>query len=89
MSAPAIEAVDLVKKFDDFTADGDRVRYRFPAGAVERIEVELRFQPIAYRWARNLARHPARAPRAFVSYYDAMAASSSHVVARAVRTVVP
>jgi hypothetical protein len=88
-AATEIAVVGAAAGDDDFTADGDRVRYRFPVGAVERVEVELRFQPIAYRWARNLARYAAREPRAFVSYYDAMAASSSQVVARAVRTVVP
>ena len=86
-AAPEIAVVGAAAGDDDFTADGDRVRYRFPAGAVERVEVELRFQPIAYRWAQNLARYAAREPRAFVSYYDAMAVSSSQVVARAARTV--
>ena len=86
-AAPEIAVVGAAAGDDDFTADGDRVRYRFPAGAVERVEVELRFQPIAYRWARNLARYAAREPRAFVSYYDAMAVSSSQVVARTARTV--
>ncbi len=88
-AATEIAVVGAAAGDDDFTADGDRVRYRFPAGAVERVEVELRFQPIAYRWARNLARYAAREPRAFVSYYDAMAESSSQVVAKTVRTVVP
>jgi len=45
--------------------------------------VELRYQPIAYRWAHNLDRYDAPEPKRFVSYYDATAAASSVVVARA------
>jgi hypothetical protein len=67
-----------------FDADGDRVRYRIaPAGAAGEltVEVALRYQPIAYRWARNLAAYDADEPRRFVSYFDAMADQSSIVVA--------
>jgi len=47
------------------------------------IDVVLRFQPIAFRWARNLAAYDAPEPRRFVSYFDAMAAGSSEMLARA------
>ena len=50
------------------------------------VEVELRYQPISFRWADNLRSYDASEPRRFVSYYDAMAASSSTVLARSVRT---
>ena len=88
-AAAEIAVVGAAPPTTDFTGDGDRVRYRVPVAAVGTVEVELRYQPIAYRWAQNLARYEAREPRAFVSYYNAMAVSSSQVVARAVRTVVP
>ena len=69
-----------------FVGGGDRVIYRVDVGSATgpfAIEAELRYQPIAYRWARNLASYDAVEPRRFVSYYDQMAAESSVVLARA------
>jgi hypothetical protein len=76
---------------EDFTSDGDRIRYRVPVDTSQTVtvEIELRFQPIGYRWARNLAAYDAPETRKFVGYYDSLASSSSVVVARASRTVVP
>ena len=74
----------------DFTGDGDRVRYLIPLGGAAgpfTIDVELRYQPIGFRWADNLRRYDAPEPRRFVGYYDAMAASSSTVLASAATTV--
>ena len=71
----------------DFSAAGDDVHYAVPVGMAPGplvIEAELRFQPIGFRWADNLRAYDAPEPRRFVSYYDAMAASSSTVLARAV-----
>jgi hypothetical protein len=70
---------------EDFTGDGDRVRYLIDgadAAGPLTIEAELRFQPIGFRWADNLRRYDATEPRRFVSYYDKMAAQSSAVLAR-------
>jgi hypothetical protein len=69
----------------DFTGSGDQVRYRLPAVGPGRylVEVELRYQPIAYRWADNLERYDAPEPATFVHYYKAAASSSSVVVATA------
>ena len=69
-----------------FTGGRDRVRYVVSASAADgpfQIDVELRYQPIGFRWAQNLARYDAPEPRRFVGYFNAMAASSSVVVARA------
>ena len=69
----------------DFTGGGDRVRYQVPvdvAGSY-RVEVELRYQPIAYRWAHNLERYDAAEPARFLKYYQRDAADSSVVVATA------
>jgi hypothetical protein len=73
----------------DFVGEGDRVRYRVPVAAAGPIvvDVELRYQPIAFRWARNLASYTAAEPKAFTSYYDAIAPASSLGVARATRRV--
>ena len=69
----------------DFAGAGDRVRYAVPVSGGGRfsVEVELRYQSIAYRWAHNLEKYDAPEPRRFVGYYDSMAAGSSVVVARA------
>jgi hypothetical protein len=67
----------------DFGGAGDRVRYRVPVtgdGAF-RVDVELRYQPIAFRWARNLEGYDAPEPARFVRYYAAAASDSSVVVA--------
>jgi Cytochrome c554 and c-prime len=76
----------------DFQGGGDRVIYRasVPPGAAGplRIEVDLLYQPIAFRWAHNLDRYAA-APEAarFVRYYDAMSSGSATALARASVTV--
>ena len=67
----------------DFGAGGDRVRYQVPVPASGRftVEVELRYQAIAFRWARNLDAYDAPEPKRFVQYYEALAQESSVVVA--------
>jgi len=68
---------------EDFTGGSDRVRYRVPftTGGAATIDVELRYQTIAYRWARNLERYDAPEPKRFVSFYSATAEGSSVVIA--------
>ena len=86
-----IRSVGEAARDPDFAGGSDRVRYRVPvpgAGALT-VTVELMFQPIGYRWARNLAAYKAPEPQAFVGYFDSMASSSSTVVARAARVVTP
>ena len=72
----------------DFTDAGDRVRYNVPVtgSGPYVVQAELRYQPIAFRWADNLRGYDAPEPRRFVSYYDAMSASSSTVLASASTT---
>src|SRR5688572_11224866 len=69
----------------DFTDAGGRVRYNVAVTGTGpyAIEAELRYQPIAFRWADNLRGYDAPEPRRFVSYYDTMSASSSTVLASA------
>jgi hypothetical protein len=69
----------------DFTGGGDRTRYRVPvaAGGPYRVDVELRYQPVAYRWAHNLERYDGKEPARFLRYYNAGASDSSVVVATA------
>jgi hypothetical protein len=76
----------------DFTGGGDRVRYDIPmpdARGPFAVEVELRYQPIGYRWAHNLESYRAAEPAAFVGYYDAVAERASTVVRRTSATVGP
>jgi hypothetical protein len=75
----------------DFVGEGDRVRYRVPVAATGAltVAVELRYQPIAYRWAQNLASYNAKETSTFVGYYNTMAASSSVIVAKASGRVAP
>ena len=47
------------------------------------VDVELRFQPIGFRWAQNLKPYNAPETQRFAGYYDAMASSSSEMLVRA------
>ena len=64
----------------DFTAGGDRVRYAVPvdeAAGPHTVTAELWFQPIAYRWAENLAEYDTFETQRFVRYYREMAGASA------------
>lgn len=70
---------------DDFADAGDRVSYVVDVAGRQGpfdVDVELRYQPISYRWAENLRVYDAAEPRRFVSFFDSMAASSSAVLDR-------
>ena len=89
-SAPTdIAVVGEASEDGDFSGGSDRVRYRVAvnAGTPITVEVELRYQPIAYRWAQNLAAYDAVEPKRFVGYFNGMASESSTVVASARRTI--
>lgn len=70
---------------DDFRGGSDQVRYRVPvAGRMGpfRVEAELRYQPVGFRWARNLDGYATPETDRFVRYYDAMADDSAVTLAR-------
>lgn len=70
----------------DFAPGSDRVRYVVDVSRGTgpfTVDVELNYQTIAYRWARNLADYKAAEPERFVRYYDAMAAGATARLARA------
>ena len=74
----------------DFGAASDRVRYVVGPGTSDgpyRIEVELRYQTISFRWAWNLNDYEAAEPSRFIRYYNAMSANSSVVLAAAAATI--
>jgi len=72
----------------DFLGGGDRVRYRVPvdgAGPYQ-VHAELWYQPIAFRWARNVGDRPSAEGERFLAAYDRLAATSAAVLARASTT---
>lgn len=70
----------------DFSGGGDRIRYSVDTGKAQgpfRVEAELCYQPIGYRWAVNLKSYNAEEPQRFSKYYEAASAASMQVLARA------
>ncbi len=70
----------------NFTEGGDVVRYSVPLGDAVgpfRVEAELWYQPIGYRWAHNLSGYSAAETQRFVGYYDAAPQSTAIVLAHA------
>jgi hypothetical protein len=75
---------------DDFTGGGDRIHYAIPLTNTQgplRVDVELWFQPISYRWAANLRSYTAFEPQRFTRYYDAMSSGSAVLIDRASATL--
>jgi hypothetical protein len=70
----------------DFSGGLDRIRYIIALDEPEppfRIEAELWYQPISYRWASNLRGYQAPETARFVQYFDAMSSGSAVILARA------
>jgi hypothetical protein len=87
---PDIAVYGQAAKDADFTADGDRVRYGIDVASARGpfiVEVELLFQPIAFRWAQNLDPYDAPETERFLGYYRSMASSSWAPLGRAAVTV--
>ncbi len=86
-TAPSDVAVRGAALADPDFADGwDNVPLRIPvsqAAAPFLVEAELLYQPIGFRWAKNLRSVPGAEPRAFTRAYNALAAVSYQRLARA------
>jgi hypothetical protein len=82
---PQIGVYGDARSDEDFRGASDRVHYAIDVGAAGpfTVDVELRYQSIAYRWAHNLERYDAAEPKRFVKYYEATSSGSSIVVAKA------
>jgi hypothetical protein len=82
---PEIGVVGGAMNDATFAGGGDRVRYEAKVSGAGpfTVDVELRYQPIGYRWAHNLESYAAAETTRFVAYYNAMSADASLVVAKA------
>ena len=70
----------------NFTDAGNLVRYSVNTGDAQgpfRVEAELWYQPIGFRWAHNLSPYKAAEPQRFVGYYDSMGSATAVLLARA------
>ncbi len=68
----------------DFQGGSDTIRYCVEADAAAgpfKIAAVLRYQPIGFRWARNLHAYEAQETARFAKYYEAMAARSAATLA--------
>jgi hypothetical protein len=73
----------------NFTDAGDRIEYSAPLADAQgpfRVEVELYYQPIGFRWAHNLAPYDAPEPKRLVQYYDSLASTTAVVLSHAEAT---
>lgn len=64
----------------DFGDKGDSIRYSVGLGNAQgpfHMEVELWYQPISYRWARNLGLYDAFEPKRFSGYYQSVSRFSA------------
>jgi hypothetical protein len=69
---------------DDFKGGCDRTRYTVrvdPGGGPFVIEAELWYQPVGFRWARNLGEYDTAESARFVRYFDALSGSSGVMIA--------
>ncbi|HXK59154.1 MAG TPA: hypothetical protein PLP42_04600 [Acidobacteriota bacterium] len=86
-TAPADVAVHgSAARDEDFLGGQDVVQYSIPlAGAAGpfKVEIELYYQPIAYRWAQNLAARQSAETDRFVRLYRDMAPASGALLAHA------
>ncbi|MGM0545422.1 MAG: hypothetical protein ACQEST_01765 [Bacteroidota bacterium] len=65
---------------DNFLGGSDQVTYRVELPETDKplkINAELWYQPIGFRWAQNLADYNADETNRFVGYFDAMSAESA------------
>ncbi|MDB6090900.1 MAG: hypothetical protein JWN85_3684 [Gammaproteobacteria bacterium] len=85
-AAPEIAVLGDARDDPGFTDRGDRVRYVInlaTAPGPYKVEAELWYQPIGFRWANNLKAYDAAEPRRFNDHYDAMAQTSATLLVRA------
>ncbi|MBN1940131.1 MAG: hypothetical protein JW843_11125 [Candidatus Aminicenantes bacterium] len=86
-TAPSEVAVYGAAREDgDFEAGADRIRFNIPLGSTSgpyTVKAELWYQPISYRWGRNVEDRPSAESERFAGYFKAMGGLSGIVLARA------
>jgi len=83
---PDIAVYGAAREDADFLDGSDRVRYAVALGDAPgpyRVDVVLRYQPIGFRWANNLAPYQSFETERFTRYWDAMSSASATDLARA------
>jgi hypothetical protein len=83
---PDIAVIGAAADDPNFTDQGSTIRYRIDGGRAAgpfHVRAELWYQPIGFRWARNLASYKGDEPRRFVGYYEAESRHSALVIASA------
>lgn len=84
-----IAVVGAAANDPNFTDKGSHVRYAVPTNGANgpfRVEAELWYQPVGFRWAHNLEPYKAKEPQRMVAYYDQASRKSAVVLARAEST---
>lgn len=82
---PDIAVIGAAANDASFTGGVARTRYEVRTGVAGpfRIEAELWYQPIGFRWAHNLAPYQATETRRFLGYYETAAQNSAVILAKA------
>jgi len=73
----------------NFNDKGSLVRYSTavdPSSGPFRVEAELWYEPIGFRWAHNLAPYHAEEPQRLVKYYDSLGSGAAVILAKASAT---
>jgi cytochrome c551/c552 len=73
----------------EFSGGGHRVLYAVDLGDARgpfKVEAELWYQPVGYRWAHNLEQQDTAEARRFLGFYDAVSKRSAAVLAKAMAT---
>ena len=74
---------------EDFVEGGDRVKYVVDVAGAKgpfKVEAELWYQPVGFRWAHNLEQQDTVEARRFLPGYQAVSRRSAAVLARATAT---
>jgi hypothetical protein len=77
-------------KDKNFLGGSDKIMYSVVLDRADgplNVKAALWYQPIGYRWARNLSREKAEETDRFIRYYDEMAIAGALLVSKAERTI--
>lgn len=83
---PRIAVVGGAADDPDFTGDGSTVRYAIDTGGASgplKVEAELWYQPVGFRWAHNFEPYKATEPQRFLGYYQTASTRSAVMLAHA------